>query len=160
MGVEIRPTSLPVSRSVIDDFLAQRTLAVAGVSRSGRGFGNAACRELTAKGYSLRVVHPDAPWIGPWTCAPTVAEVAHEVGGLLLVTPPAATFRLSGEAIAAGIRRIWMQQGAECDEAVRLCLEHGIDVVHGQCILMFAEPAGFVHRGHRWVNGLFGRLPH
>jgi len=34
----------------------------------------------------------------------------------------------------------------------------GMDVVSGECILMFARPAGF-HKAHRWVSGLLGRLP-
>jgi hypothetical protein len=30
--------------------------------------------------------------------------------------------------------------------------------VHGECILMFAQPSSF-HRLHRWVWGLLGKLP-
>jgi hypothetical protein len=29
----------------------------------------------------------------------------------------------------------------------------------GECVLMFAEPAAFYHRLHRWVWKLLGRLP-
>jgi hypothetical protein len=32
-------------------------------------------------------------------------------------------------------------------------------VVHGECLLMFAEPAGLIHRAHRWVWGAIGKLP-
>ena len=39
------------SKRLIDDFLAQPALAVVGVSRSGKGFGNVAARELRGKGY-------------------------------------------------------------------------------------------------------------
>ena len=34
-----------------------------------------------------------------------------------------------------------------------------MSVIAGECILMFAEPAGFGHRAHRWVKGVFGQLP-
>ena len=148
-----------VSRAVIDDFLAQRTLALVGVSRDGKGFGNAIRKELTAKGYRLLLVHPEADSIAGQPCARSLGAVAAEVGGLVLVTPPAATTELCRQAAGAGIRRIWMQQGAESDEAIRFCEEQGLAAVHHQCLLMFAEPAGFPHRTHRWLRGLLGRLP-
>jgi hypothetical protein len=47
----------------------------------------------------------------------------------------------------------------ESAEAVRACEEHGISVVHHACVLMFAEPAGWFHRAHRWVAGVTGHLP-
>jgi len=52
-----------------------------------------------------------------------------------------------------------MQQGSESDAAVRYCREHGINLVSGACILMFAEPAAFFHRAHRWVWRMLGKLP-
>ena len=88
-----------------------------------------------------------------------IKDVADRVGGVILVTPPTATAQLVREVADAGIRRVWMQQGAESDEAVRYCEQHGVKVVHHQCILMFSEPAAFPHRFHRGLVRLFGRLP-
>jgi predicted CoA-binding protein len=62
-------------------------------------------------------------------------------------------------AADAGIKKLWLQQGAESDEAIRICGEHGIDVLHGECILMFAEPTALIHRLHRWINGALRKLP-
>ena len=42
---------------------------------------------------------------------------------------------------------------------IAACRERGIEAIHGECILMFAEPAGFVHRLHRWLRGVTGKLP-
>jgi len=149
-----------VSRAVIDDFLAQRSLALAGVSRDGRtGFGNAVRKDLAAKGYAMLVVHPEAETIGGQPCARSVREVADRVGGLVLVTPPAATEGLVREAAEAGIRRVWMQQGAESAEAIRVCEERGIAVVHHECIMMFSEPVGSFHGFHRWLRRVFRGLP-
>ncbi|HEY3357442.1 MAG TPA: CoA-binding protein [Polyangia bacterium] len=148
-----------ITRAVIDDFLAQRSLALVGVSASGKKFGNAIRKELAQKGYTLHLVHPRADQIEGQPCARTLAEVADKVGGVVLVTPPAETERLVREAAAAGLRRVWMQQGAESPEAIRLCEELGLSAVHGHCILMFAEPAMWFHRAHRWMKGTFGHLP-
>jgi predicted CoA-binding protein len=148
-----------VTRATIDDFLAQKTLALVGVSRDGTGFGNAVRKELAAKGYTLLLVHPQADSVEGTRCARSVKEVADRVGGAILVTPPAVTGKLVREVADAGISRVWMQQGAESDEAVRFCEEHGVKVVHHQCILMFSEPAAFPHRLHRGLLRLFRRLP-
>jgi len=147
------------SKAAVDDFLAQRTLAVVGVSRSGKRYGNMAYKELKAKGYRLFAVHPSAEQIGGERCYPSLEALPEPVGGLLVVVPPAQAERVVREAAAAGIRRVWLQQGAESEDSIRFCQGKGISVVHGECILMFAEPAAFYHRMHRWVRRLLGKLP-
>lgn len=150
---------LAMLKATIDDFLAQKTLALVGASRGGRKFGNAVLKELLAKGYEVLPVHPEAAAIGGVACSPSLAKLPKEVDGLVLVVPPSQTEKLVKEAAAAGIKRIWMQRGAESPEALRLCRENGIAVVHGECILMFAEPTVSVHRFHRWLWGVLGKLP-
>jgi hypothetical protein len=49
------------------------------------------------------------------------------------------------DAAAAGIRHVWLQQGAQSPEIVALCDQLGLETVAGECILMFAKPTG-VHR--------------
>lgn len=146
-------------RSTIEDFLAQRTLAVVGVSRQGRKFGNVAYRELRAKGYRLLPVHPVAGQVEGDRCYPSLEALREPVGGVLIVLPPLQTEQVVREAARAGIRRVWMQQGAESAAAIQFCAENGLQEVHGQCVLMFAEPLRFYHRPHRWIWRLLGKLP-
>jgi len=147
-----------VSKTAIDDFLGQESLALAGLSRSGKKFGNAVLKDLSAKGYEVLPVHPEAAEIGGVRCYPSLADLPSRVGGLVLVVPPAQTEALVKEARETGIVRVWMQQGAESDAAIRYCEDHGINVVHGECIMMFAQPKG-IHKLHRWLRGAFGKLP-
>ena len=146
------------SQATVDHFLEQKILAIAGVSRSGKGFGNAVLADLTGKGYEILPVHPEAPEVAGTRTYPSLAELPPEVGGLILVVPPKQTEILVKQAKEHGIGRVWMQQGAESEQAIRFCEENGIDVVHGECIMMFAQPTG-IHRFHRWINGIFGKLP-
>ena len=146
------------TQASVEGFLAEKTLAIAGVKRNGTGFGNVVVKDLTGKGYEILPVHPSADGIGGVPCSPSLAELPKQVGGLVLVVQPEQTEKLVREAKDAGIGRIWMQQGAESAEAIRFCEENGIDVVHGQCVMMFAQPTG-IHRFHRWLNGVFGKLP-
>jgi predicted CoA-binding protein len=141
------------------DFIGQRSLAVVGVSRGGKKFGNTAYRELKAKGYQLVPVHPEAETLEGDRCAKNLASLPAPVGGVLVIVPPQQAEQVVQEAAAAGIKRVWLQQGAESQAAIRLAESKGMSVVAGECILMFAEPAGFGHRAHRWLKGLFGGLP-
>jgi hypothetical protein len=147
-----------VSRAAIEDFVAQRRLALVGISRDGRGFGNVGRKELGTRGYELRLVHPSAVSIGGRPCAARLADVAGQVDGVVLVTPPEATTALVREAAEAGVRRVWMQQGAESDAAIRFCESNGLAAVHGECILMYTTPRG-IHAFHRWLRRAFRRLP-
>lgn len=147
------------SRELVSDFVAQRTLALVGMSRKRGKFGNAAYKELAAKGYTVLPVHPEADSIDGAHCWPSLAALPQKPDGVLVIVPPARAAKVVEEAHAAGIPRVWLQQGAESPEAIRFCEEHGIRVVHHECILMFAEPAAWFHRAHRFVWRLLGRLP-
>ena len=151
--------TLRATRQAVDDFVGQRTLAVVGVSRGGRKFGNIAYRELRDKGYRLFAVHPQASQIEGDPCYASVGALPEPVGGVLVIVPPAQAERVVREAAAAGIKRVWLQQGSESAEAIRFCTEQGMSVVAGECVLMFAEPARFYHRMHRGVWRLLGKLP-
>jgi hypothetical protein len=129
------------------------------MSRGGKKFGNTVYKELTAKGYVIFPVHPEAQTIDGVRCWQSLRSLPETVGGLVVVVPPAQTEKVVEEAMQVGIRRVWMQRGSESSKAVRYCEEKGMMVVHGECILMFAEPTAFFHRAHRWLWRLLGKLP-
>ena len=147
------------TRSAIEEFLSQRTLAVVGVSRNPRKFGSAVFRELGAKGYKVLAVNPNAQAIDGQPCFASLRDLPETVGGAVIVVPRAATEQVVRDAAAAGIRRVWIQQRTETDAVLCFCAENGITTVHGQCILMFAPPVKSIHGFHRWLKGLFGGLP-
>jgi predicted CoA-binding protein len=144
-------------QEMIEDFIHQRTLAVVGASRDGKSFGSMALRELKARGYTLYPVHPSADMLEGEACYPNLGALPEKVGGVLVSVPSAQTEQVVQDAHAAGITRVWIQQGAESPAAIRYCEQNGMTVVSGKCILMFADPQSF-HKIHRWVNNLFGRL--
>ena len=142
----------------IEQFLSARALAVAGASRQGRKFGNVVRRELARKGWQVLLVHPEAAAIDGCPCVARVADLPRDVGGLVVSVPPAQAEALVREAAAAGIRRVWLQRGSESAAALAVGREAGVDVIHGQCILMYANPGG-IHRVHRWLVQMAGKLP-
>jgi uncharacterized protein len=151
--------NVKVTREIVEGFLAQEALALAGASRGGKKFGNTIFKDLSVKGYRVHLVHPDAREIDGAACVSSLEELPEAVGGLVLVVPPAQSEKLVREAHAAGIPRVWMQQGAESPTAIEYCRANGMEVVHGECIMMFAEPVHGLHSFHRWVSKVFGKLP-
>lgn len=147
------------SKIAVQDFIDQHTFAVVGVSRTGQKFGNMAYRELKARGYQLFPIHPEAETVEGDRTYPSLKSLPEVVNGVLVIVPPERTGQVVREAAAAGIKRVWMQQGAESTAAINFCKENGISEVHGECILMFARDTAFYHRMHRWVWGLIGKLP-
>lgn len=147
------------SMAAVEGFLAQKDLAVVGVSRSGKKFGNMAYRELKAKGYHLYPIHPEANELEGDRCFATFRDLPSPVGGALIIVPPDQTENVVRAAAEANIKRVWLQQGAESSAAVAFCKDNGIEAVSGECILMFAQPQAFYHKLHRWVWKLLGKLP-
>jgi len=147
------------SKSSIENFLSQKSIAVVGVSRNSKKFGNVIYRELKKKGYNLFPINPNAEKIEGDNCYPNLLSLPEKPDAVVINVPPDQTEKVVREIKQAQIKRVWMQQGSQSKKAEDYCLENGIDCISNECILMFAEPAGFVHRAHRWVWGVMGKLP-
>jgi len=146
------------SMATIDEFVSQPALALMGMSRSGKKFGNLAYRTLVAKGYRVYPIHPEATTIAGVRCYPDFPSLPEQVDSALLVLPPAQALAAVRKAAAAGIRRVWLQQGSESPAVLRACQELHIDVIWEQCILMFARPSSY-HKVHRWIWNALGKVP-
>jgi predicted CoA-binding protein len=147
------------AKATVDDFLAHEPWAVVGVSRDPKKFGHTAYKELKARGRRLLPVNPGIETFEGDRCWPSLRALPEPVGGALIIVPPAQTEKVVQDALAAGIRRVWMQQGAESEAAIRFCQANGISEVHGECIMMHAPDTAFFHKMHRWVWGMLGKLP-
>lgn len=143
----------------VKDILAQKTIALAGLSRDEKSFSATISRELKARGHTVLPVNPKATSIGGETCYARIADLPKGVGAVLVCTQPSESERIVRDAAAKGITRIWLQQGAQSPQAIAACSEYGMTAVHGRCVLMFAEPVGSIHGVHRWFAKVFGQLP-
>lgn len=143
----------------IEEFLSHEHVAVAGASRNPKKFGNVIFRELLNKGFQPVPLNPNAEELEGHKCYPEPASLPDEVQSLVLVTPPAQTFKLVQEAAKKGITQFWIQQGAENPEAIEYCNQNKLNCISGYCILMFIEPVGSFHKVHRFFSKLFGAYP-
>lgn len=150
-------------RTAAEEFLAQRRIAVAGVSRDSKQTANAIYRRLRDAGYEVAPVNPSAKEVEGDVCYPSIGALPDRPDGVLIVTTPAVAVDVARQCIGAGVERVWMHRsfgtGSVSDEAAVLCREAGIAVLDGGCPMMFLEPVDVAHRCFRWILGATGGLP-
>lgn len=147
------------TKADIQDFLDQKTFAVVGVSRSGKKFANMAYKALKEKGYTVFAINSKTLDIDGEPCYKDINSLPQKIDGILVVVKPHETEKIINDAIAAGVSRVWLQQGSESQEAINLCESNGIKVIHHQCIMMFLKPTDFPHNIHRLINTALGKIP-
>jgi uncharacterized protein len=143
----------------IEQFIAQRHIAVAGISRNPRKFGNAIFKELKKQGYALYPISQHLTEFEGDNCYPDIASLPVEVSGIVINTKPEQTEILLKQAREKGINNIWLQQGASNARTIAGTPNNNDNIITGQCILMFAHPTHFMHRAHLFVNKFIGKYP-
>ena len=147
----------------IDDFLAQKRFAFAGVSRRSRDFSREVFREFRNKGYEPVPVHPLAAEIEGARCFARVQDIQPPIDTVLLMTSRDVTASVAMDCIAAGVKRVWFYRGAATralnGQAIEQCRAAGLQVIPGECPMMFLPQAGVVHRFHGWVKKIRGTYP-
>lgn len=140
------------------EFASIKNLAIAGVSRGGKKFGNAILKELTERGYNIYPVHPEADLIDGHKCYRSLSDLKGLAEGLIISVRQDRVSALIEEAASCGIRKIWIQQGASSKAANEKAAGLGVEIVDGRCILMYAGDVKGIHKFHRTVAGWFGRV--
>jgi predicted CoA-binding protein len=121
----------------IEAFLSGEPFAVAGASTNRDKYGNKVLRCYVQNGRRAFPVHPRESEIEGLTAYPSVADLPELVHGLSIITPPEITVQVVKEALAEGIRYIWMQPGAEHPDAIAEAESVGATVIHGgPCLLV------------------------
>jgi len=153
----------PLSLETIEDFLAQKRIAIIGASRDPKSFSIMLLKEFVRRGYEAVPVNPKTPNVLGRTCYARVEDIQPPVQGAILLTPSQFTENGIAECAKAGIPRIWIY-GANgksnlSQKTLPFCEEQGIKVIAGQCPFMFLSGAGGVHRFHGFVRKITGRYP-
>jgi uncharacterized protein len=150
----------------VNDFLAQKRIAVAGVSRDNghHPAANLIYRRLKTTGHDVFAVNPNMHAFEGDRCYPDVRSIPGGVDAVVIVTRPETTERIVRECGDAGIRRVWMHQGmgkgsSVSQQAVDYCRQHDITVIAGACPMMYGPGADLGHTCMRWVLKLTGGLP-
>jgi hypothetical protein len=147
----------------INDFLAQKRIAIVGISRDPRSMSAILFNELSSRGYDVVPVNPNAKEFMGRRCFARLQDIAPSVDAALLMTSPAITDTVVNDCAESGITRVWMYRGAGhgavSDKAIEVCHQRGIHVIPGECPLMFLPHTGGIHHFHAFIRKLTRRYP-
>jgi predicted CoA-binding protein len=151
-------------KKAADRFLAQKRIAVAGVSRTDSGHGaNVVYKGLQKAGYEVFAVNPNTEEIGGETVYPDLKSIPGGVDAVVIGTAPAVSADIVRECADLGIQQVWMHKAfggsSVSPEATEAGRAAGITVIDGACPMMFLPGADIGHRCMRWILGLTGGLP-
>jgi predicted CoA-binding protein len=121
---------------LIVDFVNRRLWAIVGASQDRNKYGNRVFRSLRSAGYRVYPVNPSVEEVEGAAAYASLADLPEPPEVVNLVVPPAVTEKVVREARELGLTRIWMQPGAESEEAIRFCEMHGMQLVVDDCAMV------------------------
>ena len=151
-------------KDAASEFLANRRIAVTGVSRNPREHGsNVVYRRLRERGYEVFGVNPNADEVEGDVCYHDLKSIPDGVDAVVIATRPEAAEATMRACDEVGIAHVWMHRafgtGSVSKAAADYGRKHGIKVIDGGCPLMFAPTADTGHRMMRMVCTLAGNVP-
>ncbi len=146
----------------VDDFFAQKRIAVCGLSRTKDSGAGAIYLKLRAEGYQVFPIHPTAEALHGDTCYPSLSAIPGGVDAVFIMNSPDITEKIVDEAVRLGIKHVWMHHNgiapsSVSEAAVKQCREAGINVIAMGCPMMFLKP-DFFHGCMRWYLRATGRF--
>ncbi len=132
-------------------FLANRRIAVTGVSRSAKDHGaNTVFNRLRDRGYEVFAINPNVDEVEGVTAYHDLRSVPGGVEAVVIATAPGRAEDTMRECADLGIEHVWMHRGPGAGSvlpaATEYGREHGITVIDGGCPCMFDPTADFGHK--------------
>jgi len=143
---------MPKLNTLVDDFLAQKRIAVVGVSDRRDTGCNAGYRRFKAAGYTVSAVNPRLSQFEGDPCYPDLSSIPEKPEAVFILANPQVTDRIVQQCVDLGIKHVWMHcmmgtkpglaagMTSVSPAAVEMCREHGITVIPGACPNQFLNP--------------------
>jgi hypothetical protein len=138
--------------ALVQDFLAQKKIAVVGVSDKRETGCNLAYKKFKETGYQVYAVNPRLTAFDGAPCYPDLKSIPEKPEAAFILTSPKVAEQVVQQCVDLGVRHVWMHclmgtkpglaesMTSVSQEAVRLCREHGIAVIPGACPNQFLRP--------------------
>ena len=148
---------------LVNDFLAQKKIAVVGVSDRRETGCNEAYRRFKDAGYQVYAVNPRISTFKGGPCYPDLKAIPEKPDAVFILASPKTTEQIVQQCVELGIKHVWMhclmgtkpglQEGASSvsQAAVETCKANGIAVIPGSCPNQFLKP----DLGHKMMRGLW-----
>lgn len=123
------------------EFLAQKTLAVVEVTRQANQMGFKVYTNLKKKGYTVWPINPNTHTIMSDRCYRSLADLPGKPDGVVVILDAGKGKTVAEECHKLGIKRLWLQPGADSPSLLKLCEELGLIAVSGECVMAASRPA-------------------
>ena len=155
--------------NLVKDFLAQKVIAVVGVSDQRETGCNLNYKKFKESGYKVYVVNPRLSIFDGAPCYPDLKSIPEKPEAVFLLTNPKVTEQIVQQCVELGIKHVWMHclmgtkpglsagSTSVSQSAVELCRANGIAVIPGSCPAQFLKP-DFGHAMMRMLWKTFGYL--
>jgi predicted CoA-binding protein len=120
----------------IDQFLSAPAFGVAGASDDKHKYGHKVLVCYLQHDRKAYAINPNVETVLGNTSYPNVSALPEKIESLSIITPPHVTETVVDDAIAAGVKNIWMQPGAESHKAIAKAKEAGVNVISGGACLL------------------------
>jgi uncharacterized protein len=146
------------------EFLAQKRVAVTGVSRTPGSHGsNVVYKRLRERGYDVFAVNPNAEEVEGDPAYRDLHAIPGGVEAVVIGTRPEFAAETMSECAELGIEHVWMHRGpgggSVSETATAYGRERGIAVIDGGCPCMFGPTADPGHKAMRILFTLTGNVP-
>lgn len=123
------------SDSEIREILSMKNIAVVGMSKNPEKDAYRIPQYLMNSGYNVIPVNPTADEILGKKCYKNLREIPGSVDIVDVFRPSEDVPPIVKDAIAKGVKVVWMQLGISNDEATKEASEKGIKVVYNRCMM-------------------------
>jgi len=151
-------------KAAATDFLANKRVAVTGVSRQPKDHGsNVVYKRLRERGYEAYAVNPNADEVEGDRCYHDLRSIPGGVDAVVIATKPEIAEETIRECAELGIKHVWMHRGpgtgSVSEAAADYGRQRGICVIDGGCPCMFGPTADPGHKAMRVILSLTGNVP-
>lgn len=155
--------------ALVKDFLAQKKIAVVGVSDQRETGCNANYLKFKNADYQVYAVNPRLSTYDGAPCYPDLKSIPEKPDAVFILANPQVTEIIVRQCVELGIKHVWMhcmmgtKPGLAASltsvsrEAVEMCKANGISVIPGTCPNQFLNP-DFGHSMMRFMWRTFGFL--
>jgi predicted CoA-binding protein len=153
----------------VQDFLAQKKIAVVGVSDKRETGCNLAYNNFKKNGYQVFAINPRITTFNGDPCYADLISLPEKVDAVFILTSPKVTDQIVRQCVDLGIKYVWMHcmmgtkpglaasMTSVSHDAVEMCRANGITVIPGSCPNQFLKP-DFGHGMMRMLWRAFGFL--
>ena len=126
----------PPTSQIRSILLQAKTIAVVGISEREDRASNYVSDYMQSQGYKIYPVNPNIEeWFGSKSYD-SIEDVPDKIDIVDVFRRSASVMPVAEDAVASGVKVLWLQQGIVNQEAATFALDRGLQVVMDSCIMV------------------------